>query len=87
MRSVSGVVADQRGNTLPKAVVQIENELNQTIRSYITSADGRYHFSQVSADVDFTLRAHYRIYWSKTKRLSEFNSSVNPEINLEIPIE
>ena len=86
-RSVSGVVTDKRGNTLPQAVVLLENTSNLTVRSYITDKDGQYHFDGVNDDVDFTLKARHRNYWSSKKTLSKFNSAKRPEINLVIPIE
>ena len=86
-RLVSGVVRDASGNALPASVVQLENELDLSIRSYITGADGRYHFSEVSYDIDYTLKARYRKYWSKAKTLSNFDSASHPEIDLIIPID
>ena len=86
-RLVSGVVRDASGNALPASVVQLENELDLSIRSYITGADGRYHFSEVSYDVDYTLKARYRKYWSKAKTLSNFDSASHSEIDLIIPID
>jgi len=64
-RFVTGIVTDRRGNELAHAVVQLEGETTLFVRSYITGADGRYHFSGVSADMDYRLRARYRKYWSK----------------------
>ena len=86
-RSVAGVVKDEGGSALPTSVVQLEDEADLSARSYITGADGCYHFSEVSYDVDYTLKARYRKYWSKAKTLSDFNSAAHPEINLIIPIE
>ena len=86
-RTVSGVVTDARGNTLPKVAVQLENTATLRVRSYITTKDGRYMFRGLNGDVDYTLRAKYRTHWSKTKTLSKFNSSTHPEVNLTIPIE
>jgi hypothetical protein len=86
-RPVAGVVTDKRGNTLPGAIVQLENTRTLTVRSYIISKDGRYHFEGLNDDVDYTLRAKYRNYWSEPKTLSKFNSSTHPEIDLMIPIE
>lgn len=86
-RTVTGVVTDKSGNTLPQAVVLLENTSNLTVRSYITAKDGQYHFDGVNDDVDFTLKARYRNYWSSKKTLSKFNSSKRPEINLVIPID
>jgi Carboxypeptidase regulatory-like domain len=86
-RPVAGTVTDKRGNSLPGAVVQLENTRNLTVQSFITKQDGRYHFEGLSEDVDYTLRARYRNYWSEQKTLSKFNGAAHPEVNLVIPIE
>ena len=86
-RTVTGVVTDKRDNALPEAVVQVENTVSLTIRSYVTGKDGRYYFNGLNDDVDYTLKARYRNYWSEPKTLSKFNSSTHPEVNLMIPIE
>ncbi len=86
-RIVTGVVTDKRGNALPGAAVELEDTHSLLIVSYITDKQGRYHFSQLFGDVDYTLKAKYRSYWSKEKRLSKFNSAKRAEIDLVIPIE
>jgi hypothetical protein len=87
LRGVSGVVTDKRGNTLPGAAVELENTNDLSIVSYITGNDGAYHFTKLHDDVDYTLKAKYRKYWSKAKTLSKFNSSKHPKIDLVIPID
>lgn len=86
-RDVSGVVTDMRGNPLPKVAVQIENTGNLSVRSYITGKDGRFYFNNLNDDVDFTLKAKYRNWWSKTKTLSKFEEKRHPEIDLVIPVD
>lgn len=86
-RPVKGVVTDKRGNTLPGAVVQLENTQSLDVRSYITRKDGAYQFNGLNDDVDYTVRAHYKKYWSETRTLSKFNSSKEPVVNLVIPID
>jgi len=86
-RPVTGIVTDKRGNSLPGAVVQLENTRSLVVQSFITKQDGRYHFEGLSDDIDYTLRARYRNYWSDQKTLSKFNGSPRPEVNLVIPIE
>jgi len=86
-RAVTGVVTDKQGNTLSNAAVQLENTANLFVRSYITGKDGRYRFTGLNDDIDYTLRAKYRNYWSEQKTLSKFNTSKNPELNLVIPID
>jgi hypothetical protein len=86
-RDVSGVVTDARGNALPQVAVQLENTATLAVRSYITGKDGRFRFNGLNDDTDFTLRAKYRNYWSKTKTLSKLNEEIHPEVNLVIPID
>ena len=86
-RDVTGIVTDARGNALPKVAVQRKNTSNLTVRSYITGKDGRYYFALLNDDIDFTLRAKYRNWWSKTRTLSKFNSEIHPEVDLVIPID
>lgn len=86
-REVSGEVTDARGNALPHVAVQLENTANLSVRSYITGKDGRYHFDGLRDDVDFTLRAKYKNWWSKPATVSKFNESTHPEVNLVIPID
>lgn len=87
IRCVTGVVTDKRGNAIPGAVVQLEDTVTLFIRSYISNKDGRYYFDRLNDDIDYTLIAHYRGYWSKRKTLSKFDSSKTRAINLAIPIE
>jgi hypothetical protein len=87
LRTLNGVVTDKRGNKLPGAAVQLENANTLTVMSYITGKDGHYQFNLLHDDVDYTVKAKYRNYWSEQKTLSKFDSSKTPEINLVIQIE
>ncbi|HME10762.1 MAG TPA: carboxypeptidase-like regulatory domain-containing protein [Bryobacteraceae bacterium] len=87
LRSVAGTVIDRRGNALPDAVVQLENTGTLWVVSYITGKDGRYHFTGLRDDIDFTLKAKYRNLWSKQRTLSQFDSCKHFEVKLVIPTE
>jgi hypothetical protein len=86
-RSVSGTVLDRRGNALRDATVQLEDSATLSIRSYITGEDGRYHFTGLRDDLDYTLKAKCRNLWSKPRTLSQFDSSKHFEVNLVIRTE
>jgi len=86
-RDVSGVVRDARGNPLPQVAVELENTGNLIVRSYITDKHGHYYFAGLIDDVDFTLKANYRNFWSRPKTLSKLNASAHPQVNLMIPID
>lgn len=87
VRSVSGTVTDLAGNTLPGTVVQCENMVNLNVQSYIAREDGGYVFNQLSPDVEFVLKAHYKRWWSKPVTLSKFNENRAARIDLVIPVE
>jgi len=86
-RRVRGLVTDKRGNALIGAVVLLENTQDLSVRSFITQKDGLYHFDGLNTDVDFTLKAHYKNWWSHPHMLSKFNESRDPEVKLVIPID
>jgi hypothetical protein len=86
-RSLRGEVTDKAGNPLSGAVVQIENTKTLDVRSWITDKTGRYCFNELSDDVDYTVRAHYRRSWSRARTLSKFNSKENPQLTLVVPVD
>ncbi len=86
-RPVTGIVTDKQGNTLPGAVVELENMRNLEVRSFIARKDGTYQFNGLNDDVDYTLKARYKKWWSGEKTLSKFNSSRHPKVDLVIPID
>src|SRR5215469_1221837 len=56
-RSVEGVVSQANDAPAVGAVVQLENTKTQQIRSFITKEDGKYHFYELSTEVDYKLKA------------------------------
>ena len=83
-RTVEGVVMDQHSHPLAHAAVQIENEQTLIIRSYITQADGKYHFAGLNGDIDYELSAEYHGLHSGVRNLSKFDSREEPKLDLRI---
>jgi hypothetical protein len=83
-RSVQGVVADGSDNVLEGAVVQLKDTKSLQIRSFITKADGTYHFHGLSRDIDYELRADHQGKSSDSRRLSSFDSRNQAVVNLKI---
>ena len=81
---VHGVVTDQAAHSLKHAVVQIQNDRTLRVTSYITQADGKYHFARLKPDIDYEIKAEYDGFRSSTKRLSKFNERKNPEMDLTV---
>ena len=83
-RSLEGVVTDASGKPVEKAVVQLKDTKSLQIRSFITGADGSYHFAGLSPNVEYELKAEYQGASSDRKTLSIFNSKKAPKINLKL---
>ena len=84
IRSVEGVVADGNGNPIAGAIVQLKNNKTLQVRSFVALQDGRYYFHDLSTNVDYELKARRGSEKSDAKRLSQFNSQQNAEIDLRI---
>jgi hypothetical protein len=83
-RSVSGIVTNASGDPVPGAIVQLKDTKTLQIRSYVCQAGGRYHFTGLSTDVTYELRATFQGASSKTKRLSVFDGAKKPVIDLKL---
>lgn len=83
-RGVEGVVTDQHSHPLEHAVVQIHNDWTLMVRSYITQADGKYHFAGLSRDTDYKLRADYDGIRSPARKLSKFDSHEGRKLDLTV---
>lgn len=83
-RQVRGKVMFRDGEPVRGATVQLRNTRTLDIRSYVTKADGTYHFDSLSADVDYQIRAEYRGISSATKTVSRFDSRKVAVINLKL---
>lgn len=86
LRSVRGLISDQKGTPLPGAVVELKDRKTLQIRSFITQGDGKYHFSGLNADDDYTLTAKYHEIWSGKKHLSQYDSRKDAIVNLTQPV-
>ncbi|MBZ2185067.1 MAG: carboxypeptidase-like regulatory domain-containing protein [Bryobacter sp.] len=84
-RVLRGVVRDPADNLAEGVVVKLKDTKSLTIRSFITKADGAYHFQGLSAGTDYELRAEKSDgAVSSTKTLSVFDTRREPVINLKL---
>jgi hypothetical protein len=85
VRVVQGIV--QNGNDQPQgnAVVYLQDQKSQEVRTYITEANGHYRFGQLSTEVDYQLWAEYKGHKSKTRSISSFDSK--KEFNFDLKID
>lgn len=83
-RSLTGTVKDDKDNPASGAVVQLKDTKSLQVRSFITRADGVYHFHGLSADVDYQVKAERKGAASDVKTLSSFDSRKTAVINLKL---
>ena len=57
VRSVQGTVFDNQDQPVVGAVVQLKDLRTLQMRSYITKANGEYHFSSLKIDDDYEVEA------------------------------
>src|ERR1700761_1784165 len=85
MRVVQGLVLNADGQPQQNAVVYLQDQKSLQVRTYITEADGRYRFGQLSSDVDYQLWAEYKGHKSKVRAISSFDSK--KELNFDLKID
>lgn len=83
-RSVQGNVTDASNNLVDGAVVQLKDTKTLQIRSFITKADGMYHFHGLNPNVDYELKADHQGASSPLKTLSSFDTRKQAVINLKV---
>jgi hypothetical protein len=83
-RMLTGKVLDKHDNALVDAVVYLTNTRSHAVKSYIVSADGAYHFPELSPNIDYEVYAQYKGVKSDTKTVSQFDDRLQVNIVLRI---
>jgi hypothetical protein len=83
-RDVAGIVMLQDETPVGGAVVKLKNLRSLQIRSFITPADGKYIFQNLSSNVDFELKAEYKGMASPARPLTIYDTRLDPIINLKL---
>ena len=84
VRVVQGMAQNSEGQPQQNAVVYLQDQKTQEVRTYITEADGHYRFGQLSSEVDYQLWAEYKGHKSKTRSISSFDSKKQFNFDLKI---
>jgi len=74
LRSVQGTVVDNEDKPVVGAIVQLKDDRTLQMRSYITKADGEYHFSSLKIDDDYEVEARNNHFTSGPKKISIFDN-------------
>jgi protocatechuate 3,4-dioxygenase beta subunit len=74
LRSVQGTVFDGDDKPVVGAIVQLKDDRTLQMRSYITKANGEYHFSSLKIDDDYEVEAKNNHLTSGPKKISIFDN-------------
>lgn len=83
-KTVQGKVLSSSDAPLSGAIVYLEDGKTNSIRSFISTADGSYHFGQLTNDTDYQVWARYKNIQSDKRGISSYDSRVKVVINLRI---
>lgn len=84
LRTVHGSVLDQNNNPIANGVVYLHNKKTNTVRTYISEANGTYRFPGLDPNVDFEIHAEYKKAKSSRHSISSFDDRRDIEINLVV---
>jgi len=85
-RMLTGTVLDKQDNPITDAVVYLANTRTHTVKTYIVSSDGAYHFPELSPNIDYEVYAQYKGQKSDTKTVSQFDDRKQVNIILRIDV-
>lgn len=86
-RTLQGKVLNSSDKPLSGAIVYLKDDRTNSIRSFISTADGSYHFGQLARDTDYQVWARYKDSKSDTKGISSYDSRDKVVINFRIKVE
>jgi len=86
LRTVEGQVFRKDGSPIQGAVVYLQDTKSLAVRSYLSDDQGRFHFRQLSMNLDYDLWAELDGKRSRTKSISQFNSKPDLQFKLKLPL-
>ena len=76
----------RHGEPLKGAVVQLKNLTSLEVRSYITQHGGKYLFCGLYSETDYQVTVLYKGRFSRTKRVSRFDSRRTVKVDFHIKV-
>ena len=74
---VEGKVFDAGETPLPGAIIYLQDQKTNVIKTFIATENGSYRFGQLPADTDYKIWARYKGDESKSKLISSFDSRLD----------
>ena len=86
LRTVEGMVCRDDGKPVQGAVVYLQDSKSLAVKSYLSDAEGRFHFRELSMSADYDLWAELNGKRSRTKSISQFNSRPDLKYRLKVKV-
>lgn len=84
LKNVQWKVLDGQSAPISGAIVYLENTRNNSIKTFISTANGSFRFADLAADTDYTLWAAYHGKKSAQKTISSFDTKKQVDVDLKI---
>ena len=86
LRTIEGMVSSKEGTPIQGAVVYLQDSKSLAVKSYLSDAQGRFHFRQLPMSADFDLWAELDGKRTRTKSISQFNSKTDLQYRLKVEV-
>jgi Carboxypeptidase regulatory-like domain len=83
---LTGRVVDRGDNPLAGSVVYLTNTRTRAVKTYIAGKEGDYRFPGLAPNTDYEVYAQYQGHRSDSKTVSQFDSRMQPTVNLKIDL-
>lgn len=80
------MVCSNDGKPVQGAVVYLQDSKSLAVKSYLSDAQGKFHFRELSMSADYDLWAEMNGKRSKTKSISQFNSKPDLQYRLKVKV-
>ena len=73
-RYLHGTVTDETNQPVAGALVTLHNAKTNDKLTFITKKDGRYHFEDLSFNVDYSVQARFKKEMSSERKISQYDN-------------
>lgn len=84
-RTVRGVVIDEADNFIPGAMIELTDLQTKKVLDIYSQQDGRYQFTDLRFDHDYTIKATFKGTSSESRQISSIDTRWVMDVNLTIP--
>ncbi len=83
-KTIEGKAFDGGTSPLPGAIIYLQDQKTNVVKTFIATADGSYRFGQLPADTDYKIWARFKDAKSKDRLISSFDPKLNLTIDFHV---